>query len=140
MKRLLRHPIAKKPYHAIHFSHFDRNGTPLYKLRKIEGTFGAKEALRRAFQIYGAHCFHCDKFHAPSDLGAMTRDHVVPLVADGSDLLHNLLFACKPCNASKGRNGIVSFRPESAEAYLSALNRHVSESLRRSISRQDAAA
>jgi 5-methylcytosine-specific restriction endonuclease McrA len=130
LERLLRHPIAKKPYTAIRFSHFDQNGTPLYKLRKAEGTCGAKEALKRAFGLHGAHCFHCDKYHPKGELGEMTRDHVVPLATNGSEYLHNLLFACKPCNVTKGSKGLVSFMPEKAAAYLDALNRHLDHSVR----------
>ena len=129
-KRLLAHPIAKKPYNAIRFSRFDGNGAPLYRLRKADGEFGAKEALKRAFALHGAHCFHCEKFFAADELGDMTRDHVVPCAANGSDFLHNLLFACKPCNASRGRKGFAAFKLERAEAYLDALNRHLEKSLR----------
>ena len=130
LKRLLAHPIAKKPYNAIRFSGFDHNGTPLYELREIKGACGAKEALRRAFALHGAHCFHCGTYHPKGDLGTMTRDHVVPLAIDGSEYLHNLLFACKPCNATKGSKGLVSFKPDKAAAYLDALNRHLDKSVR----------
>lgn len=130
LKRLLAHPIEQKPYNAIRFKRLDGQGTPLYRISGVEGEFGAKEALKRAFAQHGAHCFHCEKFHPPSDLGDMTRDHVLPCVANGSDFLHNLLFACKPCNTRKGRKGIAAFKLEKAEAYLDALNRHLERSLR----------
>ena len=130
LKQLLAHPIDEKPYNAIRFSRFDGQGTPLYRLRKIEGEFGAKEALKRAFALHGAHCFHCRMHFERDKLGGMTRDHVLPHVAKGSDFLHNLLFACKPCNNGKGSKGFAAFKPERAEAYLDALNRHLERSLR----------
>lgn len=127
---LLAHPIAKKPYNAIRFSHFDPNGTPLYKLRKVDGAFGAKEALKRAFEQYGAHCFHCDEFHGPGPLGQMTRDHVMPSAVGGSDFLHNLLFTCKPCNTRKGRLSLAAFSLIKAQTYLDALHRHLERCLK----------
>lgn len=130
LKVLLKHPIAKKPYNAIRFSHFDQNGTPLYALRKVDGASGAKEAMNRAFKLHGAHCFHCDKYRAPDRLGEMTRDHVVPRADQGSDFLHNLVFACKSCNVTKGAKCLVSAVPAKATLYLTALNRHVERSVR----------
>lgn len=35
---------------------------------------------------------------------ATEADHVMPVIAGGSDEVSNLVAACKPCNASKGKN------------------------------------
>lgn len=126
-KIVAEHPLAKyQPYNAIKFTRTDGYGTPLYRVARCRKEMGAAEALRFAFEKFGGHCFHCDKWMPPQSLSQnCTRDHVRSKRDGGQDYLHNLVLACGPCNRSKGSSDVVSFRPELGAEYLKALDEHL---------------
>ena len=125
-KALAAHPIRKKPYNAIKFIRYDGNGTPLYRVAKLSGECGAAEALRIALREYGGHCFYCDDWMEPQDLSHQcTRDHLHPRRNGGGGHLHNLVFACGPCNRRKGHSELPGFHSEKSAQYLAALNDHL---------------
>lgn len=120
------HPLRKKPYNAIRFVHLNMHGVPIYRVGKNGRECGAEEALRTAFEMHGGHCFHCKKWTPPQKLShAITRDHVRPRADGGANILHNLVFACGPCNAGKGRQNLASFNVERGAEYLNALDEHL---------------
>lgn len=120
------HPLDKKPYNAIKFVRVDGNGTPLYRVARNAKEVGAAEALRLAFELCGGHCFHCKKWMPPQPLSHdCTRDHLRPKKDGGRDYLHNLVFACGPCNRSKGGSDVISFRADAGSEYMKALDAHL---------------
>jgi 5-methylcytosine-specific restriction endonuclease McrA len=120
------HPIRKKPYNAIKFVRFDGFGTPLYRVAKDRAEMGAASALKVAFGRFGAHCFHCKQFMAPQVLSHLcTRDHLRAKANGGKAYLHNLVFACGPCNRNKGRKELINFNGEAGVEYLKALDEHL---------------
>ena len=99
---LAAHPLPKKPYNAIKFVRFDGQGTALYRVGKEKKELGAAAALKAAFEQWGGHCFHCKQWMPPQPFSQQcTRDHLRPRKSGGGDLLHNLVFACGPCNRAK---------------------------------------
>jgi len=48
-----------------------------------------------------------------------------PKKDDGDAHLHNLVFACLPCNRDKGCKDMVEYRPDVTSAYLKALDAHL---------------
>lgn len=128
---LAAHPISKKPYNAIKFARFDGNGTPLYRVAKSLKELGATAALKATFEQLGGHCFHCKVWMPPQPLSQdCTRDHLRPRKDGGGDLLHNLVFACGPCNRSKGGTNLISFRAETGIEYMAALEAHLAKCIR----------
>ncbi len=120
------HPIRKKPYNSIKFARIDGCGTPLYRIAGGAREVGAAEALRSAFERFGAHCFHCGAWMAPQPFSAAcTRDHLRPKKDGGRDHLHNLVLACGPCNRRKGGADLISFSVEKASEYMRALEVHL---------------
>ncbi|HEX8300668.1 HNH endonuclease signature motif containing protein [Sphingomonas sp.] len=121
------HPLAgKKPYNAIKFVRIDGNGVPLYIVAKEKRELGAASALRLAFEQFGAHCFHCKTWMPPQPLSHMcTRDHLRPRKHGGMNYLHNLVFACSPCNRAKGGSDLITFRAEAGAEYMLALDAHL---------------
>jgi 5-methylcytosine-specific restriction endonuclease McrA len=65
------------------------------RLLGAAGSFTAKE-FRELCVFYGNVCLRCQ---LPKPL---TPDHVVPLVAGGSNFISNIQPLCLPCNSSKG--------------------------------------
>ena len=119
---LTAHPLPKKPYNAIKFARFDGNGTPLYTVGKDTKEVGAATALKAAFELWGAHCFHCKQWMPAQPLSQdCTRDHLRPRKTGGGGFLHNLVFSCGPCNRLKGGADLISFRTESGVEYMTAL-------------------
>jgi hypothetical protein len=126
------HPLAKKPYNAIKFVRVDGNGTALYTVGRDKQELGAAEALRFAFERFGAHCFHCKGWMKPQPLSQdCTRDHLRPKRDGGRNYLHNLVFACGPCNRAKGGTDLISFRAEVGVEYLKALDAHLVRCLKK---------
>jgi len=125
-KLVAAHPLDKKPYNAIRFVRVDGNGVPLYTVAKGAKAVGAAEALRVAFEQFGGHCFHCKVWMPPQPLSHdCTRDHLRPKTDGGMDYLHNLVFACGPCNRSKGGKDVITFRAEVGSEYIKALDAHL---------------
>lgn len=123
---LAAHPIRKKPYNAIRFVRTDGNGRPLFRVAKDPQELGAAAALKRAFETYGGHCFHCRAWMPAQPLSQdCTRDHLRPRCDGGADYLHNLVLACGPCNRAKGRRDAISFNVEASTEYLKALDAHL---------------
>lgn len=59
------------------------------------------EAPARQNRARGTHCFYCGAQFGRGDL-QRTVDHRLPRSRDGSDLLVNMVFACRACNQRKG--------------------------------------
>ena len=121
------HPLRdRKPYNAIKFARVDGYGTPLYTVGRDKTALGAATALKLAFEKFGAHCFYCETWVKPQPLSqSFTRDHVRPTKDGGEDYLHNLVFACGPCNRKKGGSDLISFRAERGVEYLNAMDAHI---------------
>lgn len=130
-KSVAAHPIAKKPYNAIKFARVDGNGAILYKVARDPKELGAHAALKLAFERFGGHCFHCQKWMEPQALShECTRDHLTPKAAGGNDYLFNLVLACGPCNRAKGRTDLIAFHTERGSEYLKALDAHLTRCLK----------
>ena len=128
---LAAHPLPKKPYNAIRFARYNGHGTALYTVGKNKKELGAGAALKIAFEQWGAHCFHCKAWMPPQPLSQdCTRDHLRPRKNGGSDLLHNLVFACGPCNRAKGGADLISFRAEVGSEYMAALEAHLAKCIK----------
>lgn len=120
------HPLSKKPYNAIKFARVDGCGTPLYTVGNNKKETGAAAALRTAAQMFGGHCYYCDRYMKPEEVPQVcTNDHVQPKAKGGHDYLHNLVFACIGCNREKGAKDLISFRPDDGREYLNALDAHL---------------
>jgi len=120
------HPLRKTPYNAIKFVRVDGNGTPLYRVGKNPKEMGAAAALRSAAEMFGGHCFYCDRFMRPEDVPQLcTNDHVKPRAKGGHDYLHNLVFACVGCNRDKKSKDLIQYRPEDGREFLDALDAHL---------------
>jgi len=61
----------------------------------------------RLFSATSSHCWYCGKVTAESD---QTVDHIIPSVRNGSNLLFNIVPACRRCNSQKGSMPINEFR------------------------------
>ncbi|QGN55611.1 HNH endonuclease [Novosphingobium sp. Gsoil 351] len=122
------HPLPKKPYNAIKFTRLDGQGTALYTVGKDKKELGAAAALKAAFEQWGGHCFHCKTWMPPQPLSQQcTRDHLRPRKDGGCDFLHNMVFACGPCNRAKGGADLITFRSEVGIEYMIALEAHLSK-------------
>jgi 5-methylcytosine-specific restriction endonuclease McrA len=124
--REFQHCIDVLPYRSIVFIRLNSHGIPVYRIAGCNGPeMGSRKALERAFEIYRGRCFYCQ-----TELSEMTVDHVEPLAAGGTDTLQNLVIACKPCNASKGRKPIELFHPQAGRAWLEEVLRQVEDRLK----------
>lgn len=124
--REFQHCIDALPYRSIVFTRLNRHATPVYRVAGCsDPEMGSRKALERAFEIFRGRCFYCQ-----TDLSEMTVDHVEPLAAGGTDTLQNLVIACKPCNASKGRKAIELFHPKAGRAWLTQVLRQVEDRLK----------
>ena len=120
------HPLQESPYNLIAYTRPDGNGTPLYRVAEEAKEMGAPEALKRAFERFGARCFHCQEPLPPQKLSQhCNRDHLRPLKLGGRSYLHNLVVTCGSCNRRKGAKDIVTFAPERGAEYLKALDDHI---------------
>ena len=82
--------------------------------------------MKRAFERFGGHCFHCRTFMEAQPLSHLcTRDHLRCRKDGGESYLHNLVFACGPCNREKGGNDLISFNAAGGIEYLKALDDHL---------------
>lgn len=119
------HPLVpEEPYSRITFSRVNQHGTPVYKVDEGKTEFRAEKALRAAFRMFGGRCFHCGK-QIPKGSPEFTLDHLRPQRDGGEAHLHNLVFACRSCNESKGGNELANFGAKRASAYLTALDEHL---------------
>jgi 5-methylcytosine-specific restriction endonuclease McrA len=113
----------------IAFIRLDGNGTPLYQVAGSPASErNAEKALRLAHETHGGDCFYCKKRIAK---GQVTIDHVDARAFSGTKDLQNLVIACKPCNALKGRQPIELFKPEAGREWLGALLAQVQDRLNR---------
>lgn len=120
------HPLRESPYNCIQYVRSDGNGTPLYRVSDESKEMGAPEALRRAFEKFGAKCFHCRaRMKAQKLSQGCNRDHLRPRKLGGRSYLHNLVVTCGDCNRHKGAKDIVTFAPERGSEYLRALDEHI---------------
>lgn len=125
-KVLAGHPLPKKPYNAIKFVRTNGAGIPLYTVGRDKREFGAASALKTAFELYGGHCFHCKTWMPPQPLSHdCTRDHLRPRKDGGGNYLHNLVFACRACNRTKGGSDLITFRAEVGVEYMKVLDAHL---------------
>lgn len=122
-----RHPLTGMPYRALVYAKDSPHGVPLYFIAG-SGTppVKAEKALRTAYQLHGGACFYCRQ--APADF---TIDHVEAEACEGSDHIHNLVIACRPCNSQKRDTPIEAFRPEAGREWLQALLLQVQDRLNR---------
>ena len=120
------HPLTEMPYSEIAFVRVDGNGAPLYTVGEDEQALGARSALRAAIKRFGGRCFHCGKKMLPDGQPReQTLDHLRSRCDGGEDVLHNLVFSCRPCNRRKGATDLISFKPEAGSEYLKALDEHL---------------
>ena len=125
------HPIRKKPYNAIKFVRVNGHGIPIYRVAQEAREMGAAAALKFAFERFGAHCFHCRTWMPAQPLSHQcTRDHVRSRKDGGGSYLHNLVFACGPCNLGKGGADLISFNIEAGAEYMKALDEHLARCVR----------
>jgi len=67
---------------------------------------------RRLVARYGGRCAYCNS------AGAMTVDHVIPLIRGGRHAIGNVLPACRSCNSSKRDDLLAHWRAGIARARL----------------------
>jgi 5-methylcytosine-specific restriction endonuclease McrA len=124
--REFQHCIDALPYRSVVFIRLNSHGVPVYRVAGCnDSEMGSRKALERAFELFRGRCFYCE-----TELSEMTVDHVEPLAAGGTDTLQNLVIACKPCNASKGKKAIELFHPQAGRAWLEQVLRQVEDRLR----------
>lgn len=79
------------------------------KKRGLENTF-TNEQWEDTLRIFGHRCAYCGR---PSTVaGDLTRDHVVPVNADGAFVFGNIVPACKHDNSSKQSRGYANWMAE----------------------------
>ena len=128
---LAAHPLRKKPYNAIKFVRVNDHGIPLYRAARDPREMGPAAALKAAFERFGAHCFHCKEWMPAQPLSPLcTRDHLKPRRDGGGGYLHNLVFACGPCNRRKGGVDLISFNIEAGEEYMAAMEEHLTRCIK----------
>jgi 5-methylcytosine-specific restriction endonuclease McrA len=121
------HFVDAMPYRSVVFVKLDHNNVPLYQIAGCaEPPAGAKKALERAFAKHGGQCFYCSEA-----LVDVTIDHVEPVATGGTDTLQNLVVACKPCNAGKGRKAIELFNPKAGKEWLEGVLSQIEDRLKR---------
>lgn len=69
------------------------------KLRKNGGKHTASEWAALCAQ-YRGRCLACKRKRL------LTKDHVIPIIAGGTDDISNIQPLCRPCNSSKGTKTI----------------------------------
>lgn len=120
------HPLRQRPYDAIRYTRPNGHSVPLYQVNEEEPELGAREALKRAFELHGAECFHCKTWLPAQKLSQQcNRDHVRPKARGGRHYLHNLVVTCGDCNRKKGGRDIIAFSTERGSEYLEALETHL---------------
>ena len=67
------------------------------RYKEIEGNVRAKDLIAWK-EMYGQSCCYC------GSLEDLTLEHIDPIIKNGTHTLENLLWACRSCNASKGKN------------------------------------
>lgn len=122
------HPLSDEyPYNRIKFARLNQHGKPVYKVGKGKTEFGAERGLRVAFARFGGKCFHCREEIEKSEF---TLDHLRPKRDGGEEHIHNLVFACRPCNWSKGAKHLAHFEANIATHYLTALDKHLARCIK----------
>ena len=122
------HPLSDEyPYNRIKFVRINQHGRPIYKVGKGKVEFGAERALRVTFQRFGGKCFHCRREIKKAEF---TLDHLRPKHDGGEEHIHNLVFACRTCNWSKGAKHLAHFEANIATHYLTALDKHLARCIK----------
>ncbi|HEU4805899.1 MAG TPA: HNH endonuclease signature motif containing protein [Nitrobacter sp.] len=113
-----RHWIDELPYRALVHVKDSGHGTPLYMVAGSNlSARKASSALKEALKIHGGQCFYC-KADGDTLSGHLNVDHVEPQCLGGTDLLHNLVVSCTPCNSKKGALPVEAFSPNAGRAWL----------------------
>lgn len=76
-----------------------------YQRLKLEKAFDKAER-EAALRAQGGRCKYC---LTPLTLKSVTVDHVIPRAKGGSNLSHNKVAACEPCNRAKGKMDVSKF-------------------------------
>lgn len=85
----------------------DRNASlsAAYRARALQAPGSHTFAeWRRLLERYGHKCVYCGRTDVP-----LTRDHIVPLSAGGSNDISNIVPACLRCNQTKGGRALDVF-------------------------------
>jgi hypothetical protein len=126
------HPVCETPYNKLVYVGANAHGTPLYQVMgTARSPCSAPTALRAAFIRYGGRCYYCSQRLKPQARPSpVSLDHVVASASGGTNLLHNLVIACKGCNKDKGSQAMSEFKREACTEYLAALERHIADAVR----------
>jgi len=96
-----RHPDRRKASsRAWRLKNPDRNASlsAAYRARALQAPGSHTFAeWRQLLEEYGHKCFYCGRSDVP-----LTRDHITPLSAGGSNDISNIVPACLRCNQTKG--------------------------------------
>jgi hypothetical protein len=126
------HPLRETPYNKLLYVGANAHGTPLYQVLGMNrSACSAPTALRSAFTRFGGECYYCGTVLKPqAKPSPVSLDHVVAKAGGGTNLLHNFVIACKQCNREKASQPIQSFNAAKARDFMTALERHIAESVR----------
>jgi 5-methylcytosine-specific restriction endonuclease McrA len=70
------------------------------------GSFTEQEWLDKLAKL-GMQCYYCSK---PLDEKTLVIEHMTPLSRGGKNVIDNIVPACRPCNASKGKKTAQEFQ------------------------------
>ena len=73
------------------------------KSGKIKISDYDREILKQ-MQCGASRCVYCGY-----EGGTLTKEHIIPLEHGGPDEPHNIVFACKHCNSSKGNDDLMDW-------------------------------
>jgi hypothetical protein len=108
------------PYRALVPDGESVHGTPLYWVAGSElKPRKALSALKEALRLHGGDCFYCPA-SASSVSAHFEIDHVEASSRGGTDLLFNLVVACKDCNGKKSALPVEAFDPQAGRQWLLA--------------------
>jgi hypothetical protein len=86
-------------FHPLYCSPFDLifEGVEMQEEKATKGSHTLKEwnDLKKKFNNRCAFCFKEKK---------LTKDHILPLIAGGSDYIKNIQPLCRECNSRKGKS------------------------------------
>lgn len=82
-------------------------------LLAAEGTHTPEEWNKMKHQ-FGNRCVCCGVIEKDAALGRITKDHILPIRAGGSNWISNIQPLCVPCNTRKGSR-CIDYRPTRAQ-------------------------